>query len=60
MSKVVAAYARVSTDRQTERQTIEQQVAALRAYARERGWTARGSTGCATRWRGRRSTCCSS
>ena len=38
MSKVVAAYARVSTDRQTERQTIEQQVTALRAYARERGW----------------------
>lgn len=38
MSKLVAAYARVSTDRQTERQTIEQQVAALRAYARERGW----------------------
>ena len=38
MSTIVAAYARVSTDRQAERQTIEQQVAALRAYARERGW----------------------
>jgi site-specific DNA recombinase len=38
MSKLVAAYARVSTDRQAERQTIEQQVAALRAYAQERGW----------------------
>ena len=38
MGKIVAAYARVSTERQAERQTIEQQVAALRAYARERGW----------------------
>ncbi len=39
MGKVVAAYARVSTERQAESQTIEQQVAALRAYAGERGWT---------------------
>ena len=38
MSKLVAAYARVSTDRQAERQTIEQQGAALRAYAQGRGW----------------------
>ena len=39
MSKLVAAYARVSTDRQAERQTIEQQLAALRAYAEEHAWT---------------------
>ncbi len=38
MSTLVAADARVSTDRQTERQTIEQQVAALRASAQGRGW----------------------
>ncbi len=38
MCTMAAAYARVSTDRQTERQTIAQQVVALRAYARERGW----------------------
>jgi site-specific DNA recombinase len=35
----VAAYARVSTDRQAESQTIAQQVQRLLAYARERGWT---------------------
>ena len=34
MSKLVAAYARVST----ERQPIAPQLAALRAYAAERGW----------------------
>jgi site-specific DNA recombinase len=39
MSKLVAAYARVSTDRQAERQTIEQQLTALRAYAAEHAWT---------------------
>ena len=38
MGKVVAAYARVSTERQAESQTIEQQLAALRAYAAEHGW----------------------
>jgi site-specific DNA recombinase len=38
MGKVVAAYARVSTERQAERQTIEQQLASLRAYAAERAW----------------------
>ena len=38
MGKIVAAYARVSTERQAESQTIEQQVVALRAYARERSW----------------------
>jgi site-specific DNA recombinase len=35
----VAAYARVSTDRQAESQTIEQQVERLQAYASERGWS---------------------
>src|SRR4051794_9403025 len=34
----VALYARVSTDRQAEHQTIEQQVERLQAYARQRGW----------------------
>jgi site-specific DNA recombinase len=38
MSTTVALYARVSTERQAEQQTIEQQVARLRAYAQERGW----------------------
>ncbi len=32
MRTIVAAYARVSTERQAEQQTIEQQLAALRAY----------------------------
>jgi site-specific DNA recombinase len=32
-------YARVSTERQTEQQTITQQLDRLRAYAQERGWT---------------------
>ena len=31
MGKIVAAYARVSTERQAESQTIEQQLAALHA-----------------------------
>src|SRR5262245_5974688 len=35
----VAAYARVSTDRQAETQTIEQQVERLVEYACGRGWT---------------------
>jgi site-specific DNA recombinase len=34
----VAAYARVSTDRQAEGQTIEQQVERLGAYAQQQGW----------------------
>ncbi len=34
----VAAYARVSTDRQAESQTIEQQVEQLCAYAQQQGW----------------------
>lgn len=38
MGKIVAAYARVSTERQAESQTIEQQLAALRAYACGAGW----------------------
>ena len=38
MEMRVAAYTRVSTDRQAENQTIEQQVERLVAYARERGW----------------------
>jgi site-specific DNA recombinase len=38
MVTAVAAYARVSTDRQAERQTIEQQIERLVAYAREHGW----------------------
>jgi len=38
MGKVVAAYARVSTERQAERQTIEQQLVGLRAHAEERAW----------------------
>ncbi len=38
MSNGVAIYARVSTERQAEQQTIEQQLARLRAYAAERGW----------------------
>lgn len=35
MGRIAAAYARVSTDRQAEAQTIEQQIALLTAYARE-------------------------
>ena len=38
MERRVAGYARVSTERQAEAQTIEQQVERLRAYAREQGW----------------------
>ncbi len=38
MGKIVAAYARVSTERQAESQTIEQQLTALRAYAQTQGW----------------------
>jgi len=38
MGKIVAAYARVSTERQAESQTIEQQLTALRAYAAAQGW----------------------
>jgi site-specific DNA recombinase len=39
MEPIVALYARVSTERQAETQTIEQQIAALQAYAAQRGWT---------------------
>jgi len=39
MGKSVAAYARVSTERQAESQSIEQQLTALRAYAATQGWT---------------------
>ncbi len=35
----VAAYARVSTDRQAESQTIVQQLDRLQAYAQQQGWT---------------------
>lgn len=38
MRTIVAVYARVSTERQAEQQTIEQQLAALRAYAQAQGW----------------------
>ena len=38
MGKIVAAYARVSTERRAESQTIAQQLAALRAYAQAQGW----------------------
>src|SRR5688572_12590327 len=34
----VAAYVRVSTERQAEQQTIEQQLERVHAYAREHGW----------------------
>ncbi len=34
----VAAYARVSTRRQTQAQTIEQQLDRLRTHAAARGW----------------------
>ncbi len=34
----MAAYARVSTERRAERQTIAQQLAGLRADAEERAW----------------------
>ena len=37
----VAAYARVSTERQAETQTIDQQVEQLLAYARQQGWPLR-------------------
>ena len=37
----VAAYARVSTERQAEAQTIDQQVEQLLAYARQQGWPLR-------------------
>ena len=39
MHRQVAAYARVSTERQAETQTIEQQIEALRAYAQQQGWS---------------------
>jgi hypothetical protein len=39
MEPLVALYARVSTERQAETQTMEQQSAALQAYAAQRGWT---------------------
>jgi site-specific DNA recombinase len=39
MSLMIVAYARVSTDRQAEQQTIEQQVSALCAYAADHGWS---------------------
>jgi site-specific DNA recombinase len=38
MGQAVAIYARVSTERQAEHQTIEQQLGRLRAYVRERDW----------------------
>src|SRR6266496_5185223 len=34
----VVAYARVSTDRQAEKQTIDQQIDRLHAFARHQGW----------------------
>jgi len=37
----VAIYARVSTQRQAQTQTIEQQVERLRAYVQQQGWTLR-------------------
>jgi site-specific DNA recombinase len=41
MDPMVALYVRVSTDRQAETQTSEQQVTALRAYAEHQGWAVR-------------------
>jgi site-specific DNA recombinase len=38
MGRQVAAYARVSTERQAQTQTIEQQIERLRAYAQQQGW----------------------
>lgn len=35
----VALYARVSTTRQAQMQTIEQQLSRLQAYAKQQGWT---------------------
>ena len=35
----VAIYARVSTPRQAQAQTIEQQLTRLRSYVEEQGWT---------------------
>ncbi len=36
--KLVAAYARVSSDKQEKEQTIDSQIEALRRVAEERGW----------------------
>jgi site-specific DNA recombinase len=38
MDRQVAAYTRVSTERQAETQTIEQQIERVRAYAQAQGW----------------------
>jgi site-specific DNA recombinase len=38
MSSAVAAYVRVSTERQAEQQTSEQQLERVRAYAQQHGW----------------------
>jgi site-specific DNA recombinase len=35
----VAVYARVSTTRQAQAQTIEQQLERLRSYVQQQGWT---------------------
>ena len=43
MHRQVAAYARVSTERQAETQTIEQQIERVRAYAQAQGDRARGT-----------------
>jgi site-specific DNA recombinase len=39
MNMRAAIYARVSTANQTQAQTIEQQLARLRAHVQEQGWT---------------------
>jgi site-specific DNA recombinase len=41
MDPRVVAYVRVSSERQAETATSEQQVEALQAYARQRGWVLR-------------------
>jgi site-specific DNA recombinase len=41
MDPVVAVYVRVSTDRQAETQTSEQQMTLLQAYVEQHGWTVR-------------------
>ncbi len=39
MDRQVAAYTRGSTERQAETQTIEQQIARVRVYAQQQGWS---------------------
>ena len=39
MDLKIALYVRVSTERQAQQQTSDDQVSRLRAYAQERGWS---------------------